>query len=232
MSGAYHKTIKGNTFHFGIQPGFVIKSYGKDGLTLPSQFDMTTGYFNSNFSTGENNLGDNLSYFDFNMGGAWSKKFRKLEPLIALSVFHLFTPEESFTDKENNLPVRTSLYANVKYVFTEKISIVPHLLYMRQKKADEFLLGSNLVYKLNTNSFDIKSVYIGFFFRDGLNINVDAFYPVVGMKINKFDLGLSYDFNLSPLKVATNYKGALEFSLIYTGASSLLQKITIPCDRY
>ncbi len=232
LSGAYHKTIKGNTFHFGIQPGFVIKSYGKDGLTLPDQFDMTTGYFNSGLSTGEAALGENLSYFDFNMGGAWSKRFRKLEPMVALSFFHLFTPTEAFADSENNLPVRTVLYGNVKYDLAKKLTLEPHLLYMRHKKADEFLLGSNVVYKLNKNSFDIKSVYVGFFYRDGLNLKVDAFYPVVGMKINKFDLGFSYDFNMSPLKVATNYKGAIEFSLIYTGASSLLPKVTIPCDRF
>ncbi len=232
ISAAYHKTINNNNFHFSIQPGFVTKSFGIDGITFPNQFDMTSGVFNSNLANNETSLEQNLSYFDINTGVAWSKKYKKIKPLLGISIFHLNFPKESFLPDNNRLPMRTSFYGTADYDISGKFVLMPHLLYMRHKKATEFLLGNNIGYRFKENEFKIDMIYAGAMFRDGLNIKLDAYILIAGIRVYNFDIGVSYDFNISPLKVATGMKGAFEFSLIYTGASTLLQKITIPCDRY
>jgi len=232
ISGAYHKNIGNNTFHVGIQPGFVFKSYNKDKITLPSQFDMTIGTFNSDLPNNEKIMDDNISYFDMNIGLAWNRNFGKYEPTIAFSLFHITAPKEDFTNKANRLPLRTAIYGKLNYKLSDKVDLVPNIIYVRHKVADEFLLGTNIDYKLIIEAYKLKSIYAGFYFRDGITSNFDAFYPVVGAKFNHLQVGVSYDFNVSPLKVATGYKGAFEISLIYKSASSLLPKITIPCDRY
>ena len=232
ISGAYHKTIGNNTFHLGIQPGFVLKSYDKDKITLPDQFDMTVGTFNSDLPDNESSLNNNISYFDMNIGGAWNRNFGKFEPTVAVSFFHITAPKEEFANKSNRLPLRTAIYGKLNYKLTEKISLIPNLIYLRHKVADEFLLGTNIDYKINIEAYKLNSIYVGFYFRDGITSNFDAIYPVVGAKFKNLQVGISYDFNVSPLKIATSYKGAFEISLIYKSASSLLPKITIPCDRF
>ena len=60
----------------------------------------------------------------------------------------------------------------------------------------------------------------------------DAVYAVIGANYKNYYGGVSYDFNISQLNTASNYRGALEISFIYTGISTRLTKIQIPCDRY
>jgi len=81
LSAAYHKTINYHNLHVGIQPGFVLKSYGMDEITFPDQWDRNTGVHNNSLPNNENTLDQNLSYFDMNLGFGWSKKFMKFEPI-------------------------------------------------------------------------------------------------------------------------------------------------------
>ena len=70
----------------------------------------------------------------------------------------------------------------------------------------------------------------------GVAINVkrisDAAIVNLGLKYSHYTIGFSYDINVSPLKTATDYKGAYEIALIYTGKNTRIQKKQIPCDRY
>ena len=232
LSGAYHKLIGKNEFHFGIQPGFVFSDFSKDGLTFPDQYDPFAGGFNNQLPSGENNLNDKLSYLDINIGCAWNGELGKLKPLAALSIFHLNNPKQSFLGENNHLPLRTVLYGGGIYPLNNKWQLLPHLLYMFHKNANEFLLGSNAEIKLKDNVLKINSIYGGLLYRDGFNLKIDAVIGIVGLKFKNFDIGLSYDFNISHLKVATDTKGAIEFSLIYTNMASFINKITLPCDRY
>ena len=232
LSGVYHKLIGKNEIHLGIQPGYVLSNFGKDGLTFPDQYDPWIGEFNDQLPSGENNLNDKLSYFDINIGGAWNGEIGKLKPVAAISVFHINNPKQSFMGENNHLPLRMVLYGSGIYPLNGKWNLLPHLLYMLHKNANEFLLGSNAEMKFKDNSLKINSIYGGLLYRDGFNLKMDAVIGIVGLKFNNFDIGFSYDFNISHLKVATNTKGALEFSLIYTNMASFINKITLPCDRY
>jgi hypothetical protein len=81
---------------------------------------------------------------------------------------------------------------------------------------------------------NIPLVYGGLHYRHGVVRIFDALIPTIGTKYKKFDVGLSYDINLSSLsKVSySNRKGSFELSIIYTGASTLPKKVLIPCERY
>ena len=70
------------------------------------------------------------------------------------------------------------------------------------------------------NNNKIKNVYAGILYRDGFSRNNDAVIPVIGFTYNQFDVGFSYDVNISDFgraanTNATNNFGGPEFSLIY-----------------
>ena len=59
--------------------------------------------------------------------------------------------------------------------------------------------------------------------------NIDAFILGGGAELKQFNLGLTYDFNISPLHKVTNFNGAFEVSLIYTGKSRAKNIPSLPC---
>ncbi len=235
ISLAYHKIIDNNKFHIGLQTGFIHKSFDKDGITLPDMWDpgVDGGDFDETLYNEGEKLGNGIMNIDFNLGAIWSRKITsKFEPEVGFAVQHFNYPKESFTDYNNRLPMRKVFHAGANYKWLPNIHIQPKLLYMGHKKASDMILGSNVAFLLPENPIKAKSIYAGAFFRSGYSRNIDAMFLVVGMNVKQFDVGISYDINVSELDAVTHGRGAFEISVIYTGASTLLNKITIPCDRY
>lgn len=232
LSAAYHKNIRFNSLHLGVQFAYVSKLISYNGITFPNQFNMETGGFDAKLPSGESGLSEQISYPDVNIGFAWNRKFRKFHPFLGFSFFHLNRPKESFFDDKDVLPIRYSIHTGAKVPLNKKWTALPSVLLTRHTKASEFLLGSNLAYALQANFMKAKAVFAGIFTRYGFQDKPDAGIVIAGMNFKNLDVGISYDVNISALHLASNYKGAFEISVIYTGMNSRLEKIKIPCDRY
>lgn len=232
LSGAYHKKLGKNIFHFGIQPGYVMKSVDMNSASLPEQYDRNTGSFNSDLASSENLTSQQVNYFDFNAGINYTLKLKKLKTELGYAMFHINRPNESFFGQENNLPTRHILTIGAEYKLTPKLVLYPHFLHMNHYKASEMLFGFNLMTLLQENKAKATGAYAGIIVRNGINRNTDAIVAVLGLKFKNLEIGFNYDFNVSGLRSATQSRGAYEFSIVYTGASSVLNKTAIPCDRF
>jgi type IX secretion system PorP/SprF family membrane protein len=231
LSGAYHKVIGKNSLHFGIQPGFTMKSISKNE-TFPDQFNWTSGKFDSGMNNQETNLSLRLNYFDLNAGVGYDYKFKKVEIFISYGAFHINYPKETFLGYKNILKPRHIGSLGFTWYCAKRITVQPSMCVVGTDKASEFLYGSRMFYSLDGDYTIAKSIFIGAYARKGFSNLNDAIFAVLGMNYKQYYGGVSYDFNISQLKTATNYRGALEFSFIYTGISTRLSKIAIPCDRY
>lgn len=230
VTGGYHKTVEENNLHFGFQAGYITKDFKTEGLTFPGQYDDTKGSFDPSLSGGPS--GEKKSYLDVNIGAIWSRKFGKYEPEAGIALYHVNYPKESLIDNEQGrLPMRKVFHVGGKIELTEKFFVMPNILVMLHKKANEFLEGGNLAYRLPKNSMKIQHVYSGFLLRNGIARNMDAAIGVIGVQFPKLNVGLSYDVNISSLETSTHYRGGYELSIIYIGPSTLLQNVSVPCDR-
>lgn len=232
LSAAYHKQINKNRFHIGIQPGFVMKNIDYASESYPNQLNWNTGKFDNTLANKEIGISNQLSYFDINMGIGWSYEMTRLIPYTSFSMFHLNNPNESFFDNANKLELRNVFSTGCFWFSTNKLTLAPNILYMRTTTASEFLMGSNVYLSLDKGYSIQKAVYAGVFFRKGFSNLTDAAITTVGMNYKNYTAGISYDVNISELKTATNLKGAIELSLIYTAINSRLKIIKTPCDRY
>lgn len=233
LSGGYHKSMGKQAYHAGLQLGYVSKSFNISKLTFPSQYDGETGGFNNQLSNGQGQMGEKISYLDVNLGFGWNMDLNAMfKPFAGIAVFHANFPRESFRNGTNRLKPRTALTAGSRINFGKTFYVVPSFLTMGHRKATDFLPGTLAGINLPQNMINAKSIYLLVFFRDGLSRNTDAFIAGAGMNFKRLQVGLSYDINISDLKATTSNRGAIEFALIYTGLSSLPQKIVIPCDRY
>ncbi|UTW61119.1 PorP/SprF family type IX secretion system membrane protein [bacterium SCSIO 12741] len=232
LSGAYHKQLGRHKLRLGIQPGVVIKAVNLNGVSLPEQYDRSTGTFNSSLPSSEPAYQDQLTYFDFNAGISYSVNLGTFRPEAGLSFFHINQPNESFYAQTNKLPMRAMLTIRADIDLGKKLVFTPNYLHMIHQKASEILVGANVMVRLNDNKIKASGIYGGMLFRNGINRNTDAAIAVVGMKFKHLEVGFNYDFTVSDLQAANNSQGAYEISIVYTSLSTLLQKTTVPCERY
>ena len=72
------------------------------------------------------------------------------------------------------------------------------------------------------------NVYFGAWARAN-NVS-DAIIPYVGMDYGSFNLGISYDVNVSGFKVASQSQGGFEISLIYILKNQLTAAQNMKCS--
>ncbi|MGZ4038644.1 MAG: type IX secretion system membrane protein PorP/SprF, partial [Bacteroidia bacterium] len=151
---------------------------------------------------------------------------------IGFSLFHITRPRESFYATSNRLTVRKVYNIDLKYYISDKVTINPYAMLDATTKASDWVSGINVEYLLSRTPFFANAVFAGFMWRDGLGTTSDAGIATVGFKYKNYTFGMSYDINVSRLHTATDYKGAMEFALIYTAKNTRIIKKQIPCDRY
>ncbi|HSH64648.1 MAG TPA: PorP/SprF family type IX secretion system membrane protein [Bacteroidia bacterium] len=233
LSGAYgYTTETGHNFRVGIQPGLVFRDSKISGQTFPSQWDYDQGDFIKDLPNNEKSLNANLTQFDLDLGVQWSKNYTKATPKIGFAVDHLNMPKDTyFNEVKDRLRIRKVFHAELDYRTNEKLTLQPKLLWQWTAKANDLVVGANAKYKLPNKT--ITSVFAGAYYRSGAVRIADAVIPVVGLSIKQFDLGFSYDVNISTLSTdVKSRRSTFEVSLIYTGASLKPKIKTLPCDRY
>ncbi len=225
--------IKQNKFRFGLQTGIAMSATDPQNQTFDNQWVYVLGDFDKLLSSKETYNKPTQRYFDLNLGVEWSRKIGSFEPKLGISIHHLNRPRASFWDNSGErLRARKVFFAETYYQIDQKFVLHPKLLFMWTTKTNDLVLGTNISMKLEDKNFSL--VYGGLHYRHGVMRIFDALIPTLGTKYKKFDIGLSYDVNLSSLSKSSysNRKGSFELSVIYTGASTLPKKVLLPCERY
>jgi type IX secretion system PorP/SprF family membrane protein len=226
------KKIDRHKFGFGLQAGLVQKTFDPNGLTFPSQYDRSIGRFNENLNNGESNLGNAFSYFDLGVGVSWEMFIMSdLSVSAAFSSNHFLEPEEGFflDGQRRERTYESQLGAEI----TAKNGLIyrPYFSYYYSQGASEGLIGSSLTLPLEYRDL-VKGLSPFIFFRTAPSRNTDALIIGSTVGLKDFELGASYDFNISDLELASNYRGGFEIILVYTAPFPKAQKIRIPCVRY
>lgn len=227
LSGSYKRNLGGLSLAVGVQAGYVIKRQDFTNQTFPVQWDFDQGDFDVMLPNMELNLDSKSNYFDLNAGIVVAKKWnKKIKSKIGYSIFHVTVPTESFTDVGFKLKTRSAVHLNSEIRLNEQIYIEPHVLMMWTTSTQDLVVGSNLRYQ--SKKMGIRT---GFFHRGGLP-DSDALIYKIGLLYQTFDVGFSYDFNISELSQSSTRKSTYEISFIYTAPNVSLQQQSIPCERF
>ena len=193
---------------FAIQPGIINKSINYAALQFDEQWDGDA--YNANLPTGENFQRNSITCFDIGIGMRYHYQIKPRNTITAgFAYTHFDAPLETFIANNNAiLSPKFAFHANAQFMVTDKIDILPSLLWEHQNTFTETVLGATGKYIIdperNTN------FYLGIYMRLG-----DAIIPTISMDYNAFTVGLSYDVNTSQLKAASGGQGGLEISVIY-----------------
>ena len=210
---------KNHFLTLGVTPSFGQRSFSTNTLTFDNQwvdciFDPANAHReNQAFAN------SSLSYFDISAGLNYrlqsSSRRSKLD--FGGSIFHINQPKHNFWAGGANSPdVRLSSringYALGVLQVASKVDLVTMAQLQKQGTYRELVYGLAGRFHLNTKPNKELALQAGLGFRHRYT---DAIIPQVEVLYRTWQLGLSYDMNLSNFDLATNRRGGPELSLIY-----------------
>lgn len=236
LSAAFHKGLDWDKKQFltlGIQGSLSQRNVNYESLTFHDQFKSEAGYIDP---TAEFFPPNNFSFSDLAVGLNYSYNPKERTAIfIGLSMHHVLEPRISFyeePDPEEDPGIEegegVNLYRKYAAQFSAElplnkegsVSILPRALISLQGPHLRVNAGTNLRFALS-ESKDL-AMQLGGWVRPVRNEQeeffLDAIVGLVGLEINSFFLGLSYDINVRDLSVYQQGQGAFEISLTYIGS--------------
>ena len=212
LSLAYHlKLTKWHNFylHFGATGLYIHKRINFSSLIFDSQW--TDVGFDSNLDPGENYSSDAIHYVDMHLGASISYSvLKKFSIKSGISVIHVLAPTETYFNAANQVHRRPvgHLYSDIR--LGKDWGIQPGAVFMYQRKAQELIVGTNVVLDKKLSYSRKLTIFFGLWYR-----NRDAVYPLVGLQLQKTRLLFNYDVNLSKLVPGSYTVGAFEISIVH-----------------
>ncbi|RXK85834.1 PorP/SprF family type IX secretion system membrane protein [Filimonas effusa] len=196
--------------HFGLQAGFIQRRFDRSKLSFGSQWNAVTGY-NPNLTPNEElsrtsaaafDAGAGVMYFDATPG-------KKLNLFGGFAASHLSQPDDKFSATgTEKVPVRYTIHAGARIAVSNEFSITPNVLYLRQRSAEEKMIGAYGQYIISDETN----------LMGGINYRFkDAFSPFVGFTYKNIMFGAAYDVNNSDLGKIVNGANSFEFSITIIG---------------
>lgn len=195
---------------FGLQAGLIDRRFDRNKLTFGDQWNPITGYNPGNQSaeslprTSASNLdaGFGILYFDAEPG-------KKANLFAGASASHITEPDDKFSySGTTSFPIRYTFHGGVRFMLSDVFSVTPNFLYLRQRNAQEKMVGAYGQYKVN-NETNLMM---------GVNYRIDdAISPFLGFTYKNFMLGASYDVNTSELGKIANGSNSFEISISFIG---------------
>lgn len=202
-------------FSFGIQPGIAQRSLDVSKLRFDSQFN---GYmFDPTLSTNE--IVDHQTFLFSEIGaGAHYINFFSKDTYLAIgtSLNHINKPIVSLKNSENvRLDRKWLLHCEARFYIRNTV-FLPTVYFAQQGPHTELIAGGRaIVNKVKKSPIDNelmfrKNFLLGLYYR-----GKDALIVYSGVEFQNYNVGISYDINLSRLIPASRARGGIEISASY-----------------
>jgi type IX secretion system PorP/SprF family membrane protein len=209
---AYKKYISKDSNHIlrtGIQVGLNHRQFTFPNFYFDEQYNGIS--YDPSAPITEDLITDKRNNLNLGSGIAYQILRAKNQSIqFGISTFNLNQANHSFYGDKANRDIRILFFSRAEFALNEKNYLIPSLMFQRQGTFQEFVFGSQFRHILKDEQKSKKSVYFGFFMR-----RRDAFFLNLGLYINSWQFGLSYDVNTSTLKTASASRGGIELNLNY-----------------
>ncbi|MGB8195029.1 MAG: type IX secretion system membrane protein PorP/SprF, partial [Chitinophagaceae bacterium] len=163
-------------------------------------------------------MNTSVSYFDLSAGISYNGVVRNADYYIGAGMFHLNSPQIGFFDQNKvQLHKKFTLNMGLAAPMGEESQLMVYGDYFTQVTNKYKPIGISTIQAglmFNHNLFVLgdeqKSGTIGAIYRLD-----DAIIPIIKLEINEFNVGFSYDINISKLQAASYHRGGLEVTFCY-----------------
>ncbi|NCU02397.1 MAG: type IX secretion system membrane protein PorP/SprF [Chitinophagaceae bacterium] len=229
-SVAYHKGIDEDGRHqIGVGFSGTYVQRRLDVNKLDFQDELTSLGFTGNTAEIFGSSGFlNINYADVNAGFIYNGATNDYNNFyIGASVYHINRPKVSFMGAEYIMNPRVTVHGGGYFPIADATTLFVSANHQRQAGASETIFGAALGYTVNSDFDSPTDVYAGAFVRWG-----DAVIPYIGLEFGNYRFGVSYDVNTSRLAAASQRRGGMEVSLIWTKKHVDPNKKKLNCPRF
>lgn len=202
----------------GFTAGYNQRSVDPGRMTFDNQYQ--NGQFNPSAPSGEPMPITSYSLWDLGAGISFSstsgqEAIRALSYYLGISGYRITQPKASFLKNELvRVGIKWTANAGMSKAVSDQTHIQVHFNYTKQGNAyQELILGA--LFGWNRQDMGRESPFSltgGMFYRHG-----DALIPTLKTGFGDYSITLSYDVNISGLRIASQYRGGLEVTAMKTG---------------
>jgi type IX secretion system PorP/SprF family membrane protein len=230
ISTAYHKALDEdgrNQLGVGFQGSFINKRLNVNGLHFQDMLnsDGFTGVTSEDFST-KGKL--SIAYVDVNAGVLYNGTTNGDNNVyLGASMYHINGHKETFNNGEYFLQSRVTLQAGGRFPIGDLNAVHFSVNHSQQASAKNTMIGGAYELNLSSDYDNHSNLYLGAWYR-----LKDAVIPYIGLEFGDFQVGTSYDVNISKLKAGSNMRGGMELSIIYTKQPTDQSARKLNCPKF
>jgi type IX secretion system PorP/SprF family membrane protein len=224
----YHKSLsnqRNSYLSLGFMGGIVQNSIDRSKITTNSQYE--------GLGDGEPNLRPQYTYLDGSVGMSYNSSLNDNPEnnfYLGAAYHHFNRPRNSFyRNPKIELNPKWVYSGGIRFTVSDQAYMTVIADYSTQGSFSEAIGGAMYGLKLGPD-YDKPDyvVHLGTFFRWN-----DALIPVLKLDYNPFSIALSYDVNVSPLKLSSYGRGGFELSVTYIGWSKRSTSVdAMFCPRF
>ncbi|QEH43656.1 PorP/SprF family type IX secretion system membrane protein [Chitinophaga sp. XS-30] len=229
----YHKSLsedKSSFLSLGFMGGIVQRQFDPTQLTFNNQY--TNGRFDPYSPTGEEGRLAKIgyTYWDAGVGMSYNGVLGEATNyFIGAAYYHFNRPKVSFyNDEAVELDPKLSINFGITVPVSERVKVIAHYNQLHQGAYQEYIGGAMIGYGLMDEGLESdRGMYGGLFFRWN-----DAVVPMVRLDMGTYEIGVSYDVNVSRLRTASQAMGGFELSMVFksflNSRNSTLNSVVCP----
>lgn len=237
---AYSKNLSGRKKRFhgltaGFEAGVTSMGLDIDGLRFLQQFNASDVFDKNLPAPNIQNEYRNLNFGDLGVGLTWITVMPEYYSFhIGAAVHHANRPNVSFVNLKTMLPRFTIDFGGEYFIQGKKWALLPNIVGMKQGKAVELNAGVALrkTLKWAKSESGYKAVQLGAWLRMNNKLDkkilADALILFARMDYRQYTFGISYDSNISSLRLANATNGSYEFAIHYTFDNVFPKKLSCP----
>lgn len=208
----------------GFQVGTRLTAIDYNSLTWDRQWDPSTGNFQNTLPNGESFTVDNVYTPYLNLGLSGNIVGEKIMHSFDLSSLYILPNNARDFVFYQPFLIHLNFHSYIPY--SSRLMIMPKLGIIYTSAAHSIHTALLLKYKLDSD----QDLYGGLGYRWGPTRNPDGFIPVVGYRIKRLKLGVSYDFVTSGIN-QEQLKNVWEISIQYIFKFPKNKYYSIDCLR-
>jgi type IX secretion system PorP/SprF family membrane protein len=240
LSLAYSKNMsgRGRVFHAltaGFEAGATSMGLNVDGLRFLQQFDASDVYDKNLAAPMFADEYHNLNFGDLGAGLTWITVMPEYYSFhIGAAANHINRPNVSFANVKTMLPRFTLDFGGEYYIQGKKWALLPNVVGTKQGKSVELNGGVAIRKTLQwARSEDgYKAIQVGTWLRMNNKLDksilADAVIVFARFDYRQYTFGISYDSNISSLRLANAANGSYEFAIHYTFDNVFPRKLVCP----
>lgn len=220
LNGSYHFALDDNGSGLALGIGLVGNNTRVDFSQLTFDQQITSSGFDRTFPSGELALRNNSSYLSATAGLMYTYANENMYFDAGLSGYRFMKMNRTLLDDPKQfVQPRYTLHSFYSGSINDRCSLMASAMHMLMNKGNITFLGLGMGVLLSGESTENSRV-----------LNLGAYYntrgvvaPFVGYEFGNYEIGISYDVNVSPLRSGSIANKAIELNISYNIFSSFFR---------